>query len=567
LMTQTKVSNLKKQLEDFHRERINHQKLLQEYYDDAFKVNIKTPYRIKRTGTASRIVDSACDAVDTSNPQVFCEARKKTQSEEDKAIKRAILLNHWVKQLNEEIEEAKKNGMQRGEAWYQVEYNDNYDPNNEESLPVIITAPDPIIIFGDPHEANGVPRSVIKSCSMNPSQVEQMYPEWSNPEKRKVTDSKGVNYVASWDSKERYIEADGEAVLGPQKNYFGFVPFSHCYSGFGKRSPEGKPETVVVGRLSKVLGRLVQECEIESRLDSQIGLYTNPVVKLEQVAQDAGEAPSEEEFSFEPGKTIVVPYGWKIDIIQGEVPGPQMYQHLYQIRSALGVETPAVSMGMPSTSRATGRQEDIYSEAYSRKYRTFKNNQAKALATALSMGLRIIDNVPKLLPITVRATVVEDGKEISKEEKITKADIDKCYDCRVEFKSGSEVTDNPNFIKYERLSGQGRVSWKTLLVKGLDYTEDEADEEINEALAEMAWRTDPTLLGIVLAEALEQAGQHSLLRRMNEQAQRGQEMAQAQPPAGGGVRKSEARNPMAAGIMRQTMQETPVGPRQPPGGI
>jgi hypothetical protein len=561
-----KTKDLKKQLEDFHRERIKHQKVLQEYYDDNFRTSIKSPYRIKRTGTAARIVDSACDAVDTSNPQVFCEPRKKTKSEEDKAIKRAILLNHWVKKLGEEINEAKKNGMLRGEAWYQVEYNDNYDPNNEESLPIIITAPDPMIILGDPHEANGVPRTVVKSCSMNVNQIEQMYPEWSNPEKRKITDSKGVEYVARWDSKERHIQADGESILGPQKNYFGFVPFSHCYSGFGKRSPEGKPETVVVGRLSKILGRLVQECEIESRLDSQIGLYTNPVVKLEQTASDSGEPPSEEEFSFEPGKTIVVPYGWKIDIIQGQVPGPQMYQHLYQIRSALGVETPAVSMGMPSTSRATGRQEDIYSEAYSRKYRTFKNNQEKALATALSMGLRIVDTVPDLLPITVRATVIEDGKTISKEEQITKSDIGKCYDCRVEFKSDDELIENKNFIKYERLAGQGRVSWKTLLVKGLNYTEDDADEEINEALAEKAWREDPTLLGIVLSEALEQAGQHSLLRRMQQQGQMQNEMAQA-TPSQGAPRPSEARNPQAAGIMRQTLNETPVGLRQPPGGV
>jgi hypothetical protein len=53
---------------------------------------------------------------------------------------------------------------------------------------------------------------------------------------------------------------------------------------------------------------------------------------------------------------------------------------------------------------------------------------------------------------------------------------------------------------------------------------------------------------------------------MKEQSQRRQEMAQSTPTTGG-VRPSEARNPTAAGIIRQSLEETSasMGARNPPG--
>jgi len=73
---------------------------------------------------------------------------------------------------------------------------------------------------------------------------------------------------------------------------------------------------------------------------------------------------------------------------------------------------------------------------------------------------------------------------------------------------------------------------------------------------------------MVLTEALERAGQHGLLRKMKEEAQRASQMAQIQPQAQTQApRPSEARNPLAADILRQTLAETPVGTRRTPGGM
>lgn len=571
------IRELKEQYKAFYSTKINEQEADQEFYDDKFPVAIKKPYHIKRTGSAARIIDIACATIDTSNPVVFCEPRKKNEKEIARALKRAKLLNHWIQFFIPEINEAKMNLFLRGESFFQVDYNDAYD-KEDSCLPVIISAPDPMIIYADPQESDGLPARVIKSCNMNVGQVKQLFPTWTNPRKRKLNDKSGVEYLAYWDAGTRYIEAEKETLLGPQTNIFNLVPFVHCYSGFGKRSPEGKPETLVVGRLRKIRGRLEEECEIESRLDSIIGLFANPVVRLEPTIPDAGEPPDEDSIRYVPGAVIQGSYGWKVFIEQPAVPGPQMYQHLYQIRSALGLETPNIAMGLPSTSRATGRQEDIYAEQYTKQYRTLRNNLAKATAQTLSMALKILDTVPGLLPITVRATTLKDGKEIREEETVTKDDIDGYYDCRVEFRAEDEITEDRLINMGRLLVGEGRIDWRTFLIDYCGYSQEKADEVINQTIADKAIFSEP-LMGIIVQEAMEKAGMEHYLQAMQQQTQMqagqgqptgGQGMLQGQPMIQGGTqgqqiqRPSEAQNPIARDIIRQVLEQTPVGIRRSP---
>jgi len=538
----------------------------QQFYDDEFKVNITDPYRIKRTGTAARICDSISWHIDTANPQASREPRKSGEPEDKRAKKVTTLLNHWLLLMVEEIEEAVKNAVRRGEAFFQMEYNPNYNSTDSNSLPIMPMAPDPMIVYPDPHEYRGVPRQVIKSCRMTCSQVEQLHPNWSNPQKRKLNSIEGVDYFAWWNKDWRYFEADEESLLPGdiQPNVLGAVPFVHCPSGFGKKSPEGKPEAKYRGLLSPLRGRLIEECEIESRIDSQIGLFTNPVVKAMKTDPNADPEPTAEQLDFGPGRTIIVPFGWQIDIIQGQVPSAQMFQHLYQIKQALGVELPPIALGLPSTSRATGRQEDIYGEHYRQRFSKLIGNVERALATALGMGLKYLDTIPGALPITVRATAIENGKSIRKEETITKEDIDGYYDCTVRLQVQDSSRD---FMKYRLLASENRVSWETLLVEGLGWTKDRAQSEITDTLVEMVWRTNPQMLDIVLREAMEEAGRGNLLKKVDEQAAQqaaSQQLLAGMPPAK--TRPPEATNPLAADTLRQVLQEGQGGVRQSGAG-
>lgn len=541
----------------------------QRFYDDKFDTSIKAPYHIIRLGTAARIVDAVTWNINTSNPQAFRKERNSNATEKERTAKVNRLLNHWLMLLVEEIEEAIKNGAQRGESFFQVDYNPNFAPSDSNSLPVLITAPDPMIIYPDPHEHGGIPREAVKCCRMSANQVKKMYPKWSNPKRRKLNDREGVKYFAWWNDDWRYFEADEEALLkgadGIQENILGKVPISHAYSGFGKKSPQGKPEAKAVGILRNLRGRLVEECEVESRIDSIIGLFANPVIDV--WSTDPQKEISVEEarnISYAPGTVNIYPTGTDHKITQGDVPQPQMFQHLYQIKQALGVELPPVAFGLPSTSRATGRQEDIYSEHYRKKFSKLITNDERSLATALGMGLKLLVEGGKL-PITVRATVIEDGKPTRKEETITKDDIDGYYDCTVELKAPNELEQDKKVMLYRILANEGRVAWKTLLTKGLGLTEDQAEDEINEALAERAWLTNPMLLEMVMEEAMEDAGMGRLLAKVKERAARAQVAQQGLTPAPPGqVRPSEARNPMAKDIMRKMLSETPVGIRQSP---
>jgi len=543
------------------------QEIDQEFYDDEFPVpSIKPPYHIVRTGTAARICDSISWHIDTANPQASREPRKAGEAEEKRAKKVTTLLNHWLLQMKEEIDEGVKNAVRRGEAFFQMEYNLNYDSDDSTSLPILPTAPEPMITYPDPHEYRGVPRRAIKSYRMTVNQVQQMFPDWSNPKNKTLKNKDGVDYFAWWDKNWRYFEADGEALLpgGIQPNVLGVVPIVHCASGFGKKSPEGKPETKYRGLLTPLRGRLREECEMESLINSDITLFTNPVVVADKLALDAEGEPTKENLNFGPGKTIISPYGWKVDIIQGQVPSAQMFQHLYQIKEALGVELPPIALGLPSTSRATGRQEDIYGEHYRQRFEKLIGNIERALATALGMGLKYLDTIPGALPVTVRATAIENGESIRKEETITKEDIDGYYDCTVRLQVQDSARD---FMKYRLLCSEGRVSWETLLTEGLGWTKDRAQKEITDTLVETVWRANPQMLDMVLREAVEEAGRGNLLKKMDEQAAqqvKSQQLLSSMPPSQ--PRPSEAANPMDADILRQVLDERGVQPRQTGAG-
>ena len=77
--------------------RVKEQKTDQTFYDDTFEVNIKEPFHVIRTGTASKIVDSLSEHIETANPQVIREPRKNSESERKSVIKVSILYAILIK--------------------------------------------------------------------------------------------------------------------------------------------------------------------------------------------------------------------------------------------------------------------------------------------------------------------------------------------------------------------------------------------------------------------------------------------------------------------------------------
>ena len=253
-----------KALKEYHSKRTNEQLADQEYYDDAFSVGIQQPYHIVRTGTAAKIVDSIVEHLELVMPQVFREPRKNSEDEKKKALKIGRFLNYLVKQWQPELGELYRNGVLRGEFVGQLQYDEEKRSTIDNTVPISFTAPDPLNVFCDPYDSV-VPARVIKCFNIKSVVARNLVP--------KATIYRGVaEYLAYWSDDERYFELGKEPIsIDVEPNYLGFVPFVHGYSGFGKKSSDGDPATLAVGRLRKIRGRLKEECEIESRVDSIIG--------------------------------------------------------------------------------------------------------------------------------------------------------------------------------------------------------------------------------------------------------------------------------------------------------
>jgi len=506
------IRTYKKSLELYYGELKRQRETDQKFYDDDFDVKIKEPYRTVRTGAAAKMVDSISDYINTSRIIVTREPKKTTALAKESAEKVSSLLMNYVDKFKEAIIESSKNAPLRGEAVFQTQY-------IEDDLPLNLSSPDPMIILCDPQESHdGVPIKVVKTCKMTVGAVQAMYPKWESSK----DSTKLVEYIAYWDKDWRYVEADRMPCIDIQKNILGFVPFVHCASGLGKDSPDGKPETKYVGKLKKFRGLLTLQCETHSRYDSGLALWANPYGIFEIIDKDVkfeeGEGPDKIDLS--PGHNITVPFGVKFTVNGGTPPPRDVLVYLGKIDGMLEMETPPVISGVPSTADASGRQEDIYTAAFRKKPEQIEKKLERALATALGQALRILDTIPGLLPLTVVSLEYKDGSYGQKEEKITKEDIDGYYGCKVEFKADEELEQGRKLMLYRSLyempSGP-RISWKTLLVKGLGMTEEEANDEIVEATVDRVMHDNPMMDNITAEEAMKKLGMETYLAKAQQE--------------------------------------------------
>lgn len=544
-----------------HSTRVAEQLTDQSFYEDEFKTSVKEPFHVVRTGAGSQLVDAIVNHILASTPKVFREPRRNTDKERNSCLKVSKMLNHWVMLLSDEIEEAVKNMVLRGDGIFHIQYNPDYKDNLHNCLPVLITAPDPLYVFTMPYDAMR-PSVVVKKFLTDCINLKLQYPEWA------ANGNEKVEYSVYFDEECRYAEAGSSPLYadGVIENFpTGVIPFVHMHSGFGKKSPDGKPEDLAVGRLRKVRGRLIEQCNMESRIDSIIGLYANPILQISQMEKDAEVAGREElqKTALGPGSTVVVPYGWQQTIYVPNVPSAQLFAHLNQINQALEFENPPVMSGVQSGT--SGRQEDVLYESVRKRYSRLVNNLCKGLSEALSIGLSLLYNTPGALPVTVRATEIKGGVSVKSEEQVTKEDIDGYFDCEVILNPDELLEKDRKIMLGRVLVNERRISHREFLIDYMGKTEDEADETLAEVLVEDAIMNNEALKMLRVQEAMEKMGaaKYSQQAQADTQSQVDVEQAVRSNP-GIMPRPSEATNPVARDTIRQALQETPVGSRSFP---
>ncbi len=557
-MEQREIDEQIASLVKFNLRKVAEQRTDESYYNDTFEVTVQEPFHVVRTATAARIVDSIVDHIELGNPQVFREPVKNTSTARESAIKVSRFCNAMIKAWRAEIADLVRNCVHRGEGILQIQYNPDYNNKLYKGVPLFLHAPDPMTTFCDPYDSL-CPKTVVKEFNMESLAARELEPGLPKYEEQ-------VQYRSLWNENTKYIEIGGKKEN--KKNVYGFTPFVHCYSGFGKKSSDGKPESLAVGRLRKIRDRLKEECEIESRIDSIISYYANPLMMIKQLddVDRSAARKSMEDMVIGPGHNVIIPFGFDWALYTPPVAASELFQHLYQIRDALGMDIPPIMAGQASGPRTSGRLEDILTEHIERKYAVLIDNVELALAEILGMGLRLLSSIPQALPVKSNATVIEDGKSVRIEEEITKDDIANCYDVVVKLNPEEAIQADRKIMLYDRLADKGRIGWRRFLIEGMGRTEDEADEIMAETIAEQAMLTDPALKQIMVEEAVEQIGGQRYLDKLKAETAETEKMGKdlAGRPMQNKSRPSEATNPTAMGIMRQTLGETPVGVRNPP---
>ncbi len=570
-------------IDTYHSIRKTEQETDDTYYWDTFKVPyIKDPYQVRRMGTGFRLVDVPANDIITSEPKVYVEAITNTKGAMENAIKRGILLNHWaralLKQNPQPYKEVAKNQLVRGEAWIHPVNNPGY---NGDNLPIHFAVPDPLVIFASPDERDGIPDYVIVSYSRYFQTVLNRYEHWSNPKNAgKKGNSTNVSWLEYWDKDIRYFEADGEPVLvddkgipfngdGIQPNILGITPFIHCYSGYGKASPDGKPETLAVSRIRLVRELILAQTEMFSDVSSELKLFSHRRLTFTPTEPNAAR-PTDFVWDDNYASVNWTPWGFTRQEDKGEQPSAETYAFLAGVGALIDRNLPPVLSGI--SSGTSGRQEDILGSYGTLQYKNLLDNATKAFGTAFGMGLKIL-KIPalNLFPVSVRGIKTENGVRIREEETITAENIDD-FECEVELRASNPMEDERRAMLGDREQLEGIIDWRTNLMEFKGKSLDEAEEIINRTLADRALMSNPMLLQAITMRAMQKLGMQQELQAIQAQGQTEQAMKETAgvptnvpgvggrfsgPPRQGNVQSSQALDLLDQSLAQRQQRRSP----------
>ncbi|KKN56945.1 hypothetical protein LCGC14_0567370 [marine sediment metagenome] len=492
-----------------HSKRISEQTMDWSYYKDDFPVPfIKSPYKATRLGVGVEIVDVPVSHIVTSEPQVYVEATADNTTARERALKRGTFLNHLVDFLTfqspQPFKETVKNQLVSGEAWIHLVNNDQFkDDIFPDDIPITFSIPDPKIIYASADERNGIPDYFFISYKRYFQSVINKYEHWPNPLGRGGKD-KYVDWLVYFDKGIRYFQADGVPVLegGIQLNILGFTPIVHCYSGYGKSSPDGNPEELAVSRIRPVRGKILAYTELASSIASQLKLYAHKRYDFQPTDKEIKFTQDDvKNYDLNYGSANVVPWGVNIIERGGSPPLAEVFNFMSMLRYEITRATPPLMMGMGSGS--SGRAEDIETKHSLSQYASVVDNASTAWAMALSLTLRMMKNKDLgLLPLTLRATVPAEG--VRKAIILEDSDIDDLR-CTLKLKAADPIEDKAQAQIGTSKWQIGEIDHETNLIEFQGKSLDEAQRIIVKTRAEK-FMNSPEFATTIGMAALEKLG-------------------------------------------------------------
>lgn len=158
--------------------------------------------------------------------------------------------------------------IERRKGESESDFKDRVKASNIEkrsNFPIYFRAIDPRTFYPDP---SGRKLFAFECYTRLAIDVNATWPQWAGY--NTTTPFAEVKWLEAWWREWRSYLADEKAVFGSEvmPNVFGFIPYAWGYSGWGKTSPDGKPEDKAVGLINPIVSALEEEARFKSAMSN-----------------------------------------------------------------------------------------------------------------------------------------------------------------------------------------------------------------------------------------------------------------------------------------------------------
>lgn len=511
------IKNFITQMKDRHSSRLQEQRTDQTFLKNNYAlVLIKKQEYQMRTNFAARMINAITQQLISNKPKAYISPRADSDAAKTSSKKISILLNKWIVNLlhqpSNPFEQTFKNFNYRGDSWLYTPHNAllaNYGEGWRKDFPEILPAHfimyDPMVVFSEPNEeVDGEPARVLVEFERDVSDVQQFYPEWSNP----GNGSKKAIFTLYFDKKRSYAEAAGEPLFrdkkkkliqgtGERENLYGCIPFVHMYSGWGFEDEKRDPELLSYSRIRMLRDLITEDSQVRSDQMYNFHTFAHKSKTLYIPAGQETSADWDAAYKNEPDKLnlIHLPEGANPDwfkVEDSQLFDASAFAYADRVRSDLGQEYPAPLRGAGGTS--SGREANILSGNAVAIYDCAVSNTSLLWAKGFMKALRVLSSM-EMLP-----------------EGINEDDIKRIGEVDIDMRTDDPVERDRDIKMGEIAVNAGHRSLKRHLMEDWRMTEEEAEDEIDNILTERIMLQSPEIAQFLGFKAAEKSGMAEELR-------------------------------------------------------
>uniref|UniRef100_A0A6M3KZ29 Portal protein n=1 Tax=viral metagenome TaxID=1070528 RepID=A0A6M3KZ29_9ZZZZ len=482
-----------------HGKRLEEQRIDQTFFDDTYPLLLikDSKYQI-RTGFVAGMVNGVTNQLVKDVPRVYTKPRKDTATSKEAAARVAAELNRWARYLSfmpsNPYRQSFKNKLVRGEDWIYVVHNEflaKYDGKWQtdfpDMMPVRFIRYDPLVVFADPsEEVDLLAKRVVVPYRRSAGDIAANYPNWRQG---KHADSEKLDFLFYFDEDLSYAQVGNDEELFWRDNPYGICPFIHGYSGWGIEDQEKSPDLLAFSRVRMSRDKIIEGSSISSDFAYSFHMFAH---KHQTLINRSGEEMGPnilKEYRPRPDalSVLTIPPGAELQKPEDKFFDAPAFAYASMVRQDLMMEYPGALRGIPSGS--SGRQEDLQRSAGLALYDSPVDSTNNQWAKAMEVGLKIAYKIPDMIPPNLKPN-----------------DINQFSQIEVDVRTDDPIERDRKLMAGRTMVVDGLRSIKSFLEKDVGMTEEEAEDEVAEILAEKYLLGSPDIAAFIGAKVAEKSG-------------------------------------------------------------